>query len=149
MPTPSKRLRGASWSARVLTRYHQFREYIRRRRTRGGGNELRSSHAEIMAMPRYHYDASLLFRRMFLLQIDCRELAREEPLLLRELQGLCTLCGSKPECVRDLQRETETGEPQSWHEYCPNAPTLNALGALQNCPQAALYSKNPPPLLDR
>jgi hypothetical protein len=88
-------------------------------------------------MPRYHYDTSLLFRRMILLQIDRRELARDEPLLLRELQGLCTLCGSKPECLRDLKREYETGEPQNWREYCPNTPNLNALSALHNCPRAA------------
>ena len=79
----------------------------------------------------------LLFRRMIVLQIDRRELAREEPLLLRELQGLCTLCGSKPECVQDLRREYETGEPQTWEEYCPNAATLNAIGTLQNCPRVA------------
>ena len=89
-------------------------------------------------MPHYHYDASLLFRRMILLQIDRRELARDESLLLRELQGLCTLCGSKPECVRDLSEEYLSGDPQAWHEYCPNAATLNAIGALQHCPRAAL-----------
>jgi hypothetical protein len=47
------------------------------------------------------------------------------------------LCGSKPECLHDLKREYETGEPQNWHEYCPNTPNLKALGALQNCPRAA------------
>ncbi len=33
--------------------------------------------AEVLIMPHYHYDASLLFRRMILLQIDRRELARD------------------------------------------------------------------------
>jgi hypothetical protein len=94
---------------------------------------------EIPDVPRYSYDASLLFRRMTLLQIDRDELAREDPLLLRELQGICTLCGSKEECVQDLTREIETGEPQDWQDYCPNAATLNALGAVQNCPRAAQY----------
>jgi hypothetical protein len=102
------------------------------------------SDADILDMPRYCYDASLLFRRMTLLQIDRDELARDEPLLLRELQGLCTLCGSKGECVRDLARECKTGEPQDWQEYCPNAATLNAFAALQNCPRAAQYLKAPP-----
>ena len=99
------------------------------------------SDAEILDMPRYCYDASLLFRRMTLLQIDRDEFARDEPLLLRELQGLCALCGSKGKCIRDLTRECETGDRQDWHEYCPNAATLNALGALQNCPRAAQYLK--------
>jgi len=94
-------------------------------------------------VPRYCYDASLLFRRMGFLQIDADELARDEPLLLRELQGLCTLCGSKEGCVRDLERESTTGERQDWREYCLNAATLNALGALHNCPRAAQYIKRP------
>ena len=110
--------------------------------SRAEGN-CRPSAADIIDMPRYCYDASLLFRRMTLLQIDRDELARDEPLLLRELQGLCTLCGSKADCVRDLDRECKTGEPQDWREYCPNAATLNALGALQNCPRARQYLKAP------
>jgi hypothetical protein len=144
VPTPSESRDSPSWVARVLARYHQFRKFIRWRQTKGGGNELCPFEAEVLAMPRYHYDASLLFRRMILLQIDRRELARDEPLLLRELQGLCTLCGSKPECVRDLQREYETSEPQDWHEYCPNSAMLHALGALQNCPRTAQYLRTPP-----
>ncbi len=54
------------------------------------------------ALARYSYDASLLFRRMAALQIDRDELASDDPLLFRELQGLCTLCRSKERCVRDL-----------------------------------------------
>jgi hypothetical protein len=108
--------------------------------SRAEGN-CRPSAADILDMPRYCYDASLMFRRMTLLQIDRDELARDEPLLLRELQGLCTLCSSKADCVRDLDRECKTGEPQDWREYCSNAATLNALGALQNCPRARQYLK--------
>ncbi len=101
------------------------------------------SDAKLLDVPRYCYDASLLFRRMTLLRIDRDELNREEPLLLRELQGICTLCGSKAECVRDLAREREAGEPQDWQDYCPNVATLKALGALQNCFRAAEYLKRP------
>ena len=61
----------------------------------------------------------------------------------RELQGFCTLCTPKQQCLRDLEWECKTGEPQDWREYCPNAATLNALGALQNCPWAAQYIKMP------
>jgi hypothetical protein len=99
--------------------------------------------SELAGLPRHSYDASLLFRRMALLQIDRDELARDEPLLIRELQGFCTLCTPKQQCVRDLEWESQTGEPQEWREYCPNAATLNALGALQNCPRAAQYMKMP------
>ena len=145
MPIPSARRQyRRSWVARVLARYHEFKRLIRAAsETRDGQNNFRPSDAEILSIPRYCYDASLLFRRMTLLQIDRDELARDEPLLLRELQGLCTLCGSKADCVRDLDRECKTGEPQDWREYCPNAATLNALGALQNCPRARQYLKAP------
>jgi hypothetical protein len=103
----------------------------------------RPGDGDVLHIPRYCYDASLLFGRMALLRIDRDELAREDPLLLRELQGICTLCGSKEECVRDLALERETGKPQDWQDYCPNVATLNALGALQNCPRAAQYLKRP------
>jgi hypothetical protein len=99
--------------------------------------------AEHPVLPRYCYDASLLFRRLALLRIDRDELAREEPLLAFEFQGRCALCRSKKECIADLDREERTGEPQDWREYCPNAAMLNALGAVQNCPRAAQYLKVP------
>jgi hypothetical protein len=95
------------------------------------------------ALARYSYDASLLFRRMAALQIDRDELASDDPLLFRELQGLCTLCRSKERCVRDLTWECDEAERQGWREYCPNAATLNALGAVQNCGWAAQHLKTP------
>ena len=144
MPTPPASQSRSSWAARVLARYHQFKETVRwRHGAKGDLNELLPFDAEILAMLGYCYDASLLFRRMILLQIDRRELARDEPLLLRELQGLCTLCARKPECVRDLKQEYLTGEPQAWHEYCPNMAMLHALGAMHNCPRAAPYLSTP------
>jgi hypothetical protein len=92
---------------------------------------------------RYCYDASLLFRRMAILQVDRDELASDDPLLFRELQGLCTLCRSKGRCVRDLALEGKEAGRQEWREYCPNATTLNALGAVQNCSWAARHLKTP------
>ena len=104
---------------------------------------IRGFDSDPVDIPRYSYDASLLFGRMALLQIDRDELARDDPLLLRELQGICTLCGSKEECLRHLALERATGEPQDWQDYCPNVATLNVIGALQNCPRAAEYFKTP------
>ena len=72
---------------------------------------IRGLDSDPVDIPRYSYDASLLFGRMALLQIDRFELARDDPLLLRELQGICTLCGSKEECLRHLALERATGEP--------------------------------------
>jgi len=94
-------------------------------------------------LARYSYDASLLFRRMAALQVDRDELSSDDPLLFRELQGLCTLCRSKERCVLDLAQESDKSGPAGWREYCPNAATLNALGAVQNCSRAAQYLKTP------
>jgi hypothetical protein len=93
--------------------------------------------------PRYYYDASLLFRRMATLQIDRKELASDDPLLFGELQALCTLCRSKERCVLDLVREGEEPRNRSWREYCLNATTLDALGAVQNCARARQYLRTP------
>jgi voltage-gated potassium channel len=135
MPIPSAQ-RGfrPPWVERILARTKLI---LKVREARGAPDNFSPTDTKTLSIPRYCYDASLLFHRITLLQIDRDELSREKPLLLRELQGLCTLCGSKLECLRDLERERETGEPQNWHEYCPNAATLHALGALQNCPLAA------------
>jgi hypothetical protein len=98
---------------------------------------------EAPALARYSYDASLLFRRMAALQVDRDELASDDPLLFRELQGLCTLCRSKERCVLDLAQESDQSGHPGWREYCPNAATLNALGAVQNCSWAARHLKAP------
>jgi hypothetical protein len=90
-----------------------------------------------------HYDASLLFRRMAALQIDRDELASDDPLLFRELQGLCALCRDKERCVLEFAQESDGTGNQSWREYCPNDATLNALAAVQNCPRAAQYLRRP------
>jgi hypothetical protein len=83
--------------------------------------------------PRCFYDASLLFRRMVLNQVDQADLAESDPLLFCELQGLCTLCRSKEQCVLDLANRTDDDSRGDWREYCPNAAALAALGVEQNC----------------
>jgi hypothetical protein len=98
---------------------------------------------DVPGLARYCYDASLLFRRMAVVRIDRDLLASDDPLLFRELQGLCTLCQSKERCVQDFAQECDDAGRQDWHEYCPNAPTLNAVGAVQNCSRAARHLKTP------
>jgi hypothetical protein len=83
--------------------------------------------------PRCFYDASLLFRRMALNQVDQAEIAENDPLLFCELQGLCTLCRSKEQCVLDLANQAGDDSSGGWREYCPNATALAALGIEQNC----------------
>jgi hypothetical protein len=94
-------------------------------------------------LPRYSYDASLLFRRMALLRVDRDELASDDPLLFRELQALCTLCRSQERCVLDLAQECDEPGNREWREYCLNATTLDALGAVQNCARARQYLRTP------
>ena len=101
------------------------------------------SSGEAPDLPRHSYDASLLFRRMAALQVDRNELASDDPLLFRELQARCTLCRSKERCVLDLAQECDAPGNREWREYCLNATTLNALGAVQNCARAPQYLRTP------
>lgn len=92
---------------------------------------------ETSAIPRYLFDASLLFRCMDRLQIDRGVLAKDDPLLFRELQGVCALCHSKEECVRDLAQRFDDARWDRWWVYCPNSARLTMIGAMQNCGRAA------------
>ena len=85
------------------------------------------------------YDASLLFRRMALNHVDRAEVAQNDPLLFYELQGVCTLCPSKEQCVLDLANEVVDDSSEEWREYCPNATAFAALEMQQNCGLAAQH----------
>ena len=102
-----------------------------------------SSGFESPAPSRYFFDASLLFHCMDMLQVDRRELARDDPLLFRELQGVCALCRSKEECAQDLACEFDDARWDKWWLYCPNSATLTMIGAVQNCGDAARHLKMP------
>jgi hypothetical protein len=71
--------------------------------------------------------ADLLLRRMIALDLDRKEVSRLEPRAFQDLQRVCTLCGVRRRCTRDLARDSS--DPV-WQEYCPNAATLAALDAL-------------------
>jgi len=106
-----------------------------RQRTRNG--------LEMSEVPRYLFDASLLFRSLKLLQIDQRALAADDPLLFRELQGVCSLCQSKEACARDFAHQGDEYPSDRWWAYCPNSGALATIGAMQNCAHAAQYLKMP------
>jgi hypothetical protein len=92
--------------------------------------------------PRWSYDASLLLRRMALVQIDPAGLQEADPLLFRELQGICTLCRSKNRCIAGLGKPDDDNADR-WHAYCPNAAALAALETEQNCGLAGAYGGGP------
>jgi hypothetical protein len=89
------------------------------------------------------FNGGLLLRCMDLLAIDRSELAQEDPLLFRELQGHCATCCSRPTCARELAQALDDEGWDAWRAYCPNSSTLLAIGALQNCARAAQQIRMP------
>jgi hypothetical protein len=70
--------------------------------------------------------ADLLYWRMNEVHLDRKEITQLEPEVMRDLQRLCTVCGSKRRCEHDLAKNPS--DP-AWQRYCPNATTLSALVA--------------------
>jgi hypothetical protein len=58
------------------------------------------------------------------LGIDEKALSRTQPLMLRDMARVCTLCRQKPQCDRDLNAGTS---PEHYADYCLNASTIEAL----------------------
>lgn len=72
-------------------------------------------------------DSAKLVQKMLLaLGIDPTALANKDPLVMRDLQRLCTTCGDKSRCRHELAAGTAKAH---FHEFCPNAFTLDALFA--------------------
>jgi len=60
------------------------------------------------------------------LGIDLEDLVRTKPLLVRDMERVCALCRDKAQCHGDFAAGTAA---EHYKEYCPNAPTIEALGA--------------------
>lgn len=58
------------------------------------------------------------------LGIDEADLARSEPLVLRDMMRVCSLCSHKRECDRELHAGTSA---EHYQGYCPNASTIDSL----------------------
>jgi hypothetical protein len=61
---------------------------------------------------------------MEVLHLDAERLARDEPVVMRDLQRVCSICTTKRRCRKELARG-----PQNpvWREHCLNENTLVAL----------------------
>jgi hypothetical protein len=59
------------------------------------------------------------------LGIDKARLAETEPLLLRDMERVCSFCSQKRQCDRDLAAGTSA---EHYEGYCLNAPTIEGLG---------------------
>ncbi len=68
--------------------------------------------------------ADLLEKLLVALDIDPAALARSNPATLRDLQRLCSACGNKGRCERELVKGSAAAQ---FRKYCPNAFTLDAL----------------------
>jgi hypothetical protein len=65
-------------------------------------------------------------QRLAALNIDRVTLLRRHPRVARDLERVCSLCGQKRRCERDLA--SHPNDPV-WRTYCPNTQTLDALTA--------------------
>ena len=68
--------------------------------------------------------ADLLKGMLPALGIDPARLAETDPLVMRDLQRLCVTCRNKNRCRRELD---DFSASEHYHEFCPNAVTLDAL----------------------
>ena len=66
----------------------------------------------------------LLYWRMNEIKLDRKEVTEIEPQVMRDLQRVCSVCGSKRRCAHDLASKPSDS---AWQKYCPNATTLSAL----------------------
>jgi CRP-like cAMP-binding protein len=79
--------------------------------------------ADVSAPPRREPGVSdLLLRRLRMLDLDVKEISRNEPRTFRELQQTCTICGCQGRCALDLGTASS-----AWKAYCGNAALLKAL----------------------
>lgn len=68
--------------------------------------------------------ADLLEKMLLKLHVDPAQLANANPAIMRDLQRLCVVCGQKERCQHELKEGTAA---EHYHEFCPNAFTLDAL----------------------
>lgn len=73
------------------------------------------------------HSADLLKRMLLALDVNPQAVASADPLVMRDLQRLCVTCDHKTRCAHEL---AQGGAAAHFHEFCPNAHTIDAvLGA--------------------
>ncbi len=68
--------------------------------------------------------AQLLPERLRREEIDVVLLQAKWPSVYKDLQRVCSLCGHKEVCEREMK---ECVEGSDWKKYCPNAHTFDTL----------------------
>jgi hypothetical protein len=89
-------------------------------------------------------DMTLLPRRMRLLHIDSVDLARDEPLVFRQLIVRCEQCHATEQCAQDLVDDSSDPFGENWRDYCPNASMLSTISTLQGIRAVRGSAVSPP-----
>jgi len=93
-------------------------------------SDLRISAADLEALVRQGpHAADELPKMLRALGIDQAGLARTEPLVLRDMERVCSLCNHKRQCGHELAAGTAAAH---YEEYCANASTIDGLGTPVN-----------------
>lgn len=88
-------------------------------------NDLRVSPGVLDTLVRQGpHAADELPKMLKVLGIDEDDLARTQPLVLRDMERVCALCAHKRECDRDLAAGTAA---EHYEGYCLNASTIDSL----------------------
>jgi hypothetical protein len=87
--------------------------------------DLRLSLSELAVLARNGPNAADLLQDLLdVLGLDKNALENDEPLVMRDLERLCTTCREKRQCRFDLANGVIA---DNFRDYCPNAFTLDAL----------------------
>lgn len=90
-------------------------------------NDLRIAPEDLEALIRHGaHSADEMPKMLAQLGISAEQLGRAQPLLFRDMERVCALCGHKGECNRDLASGKAA---ENYHAYCGNASTLDSLEA--------------------
>jgi Family of unknown function (DUF6455) len=91
-------------------------------------SELRMSSADLEDLVRQGpHAADELPKMLKALGVDQDALVRTEPLVLRDMERVCTVCNHKHQCNRELAAGTAAAH---YEDFCGNAPTIDSLGPL-------------------
>ncbi|MBR0990819.1 hypothetical protein JQ580_08845 [Bradyrhizobium japonicum] len=96
-------------------------------------NDLRIAPDDLEELVRHgKHSADELPMMLQQLGINAEGLGRAQPLLLRDMERVCSLCAHKAECDRDLADGTAA---ENYHAYCGNASTLESLDRADVAPR--------------
>jgi hypothetical protein len=88
-------------------------------------NDLRIAPDDLEELVRHgRHAADELPKMLEQLGISEERLGQVQPLLLRDMERVCSLCKEKAHCHRDLADGTAA---ENYHGYCGNAATLESL----------------------